>query len=95
MFVIFCAFSVLADDPEAALCAILSMSVPPCVLPPTSVRDLLMACSGLLPDSLSSLLQLNVLCLDGNSFSGRLPPGVASLPKLAVLALQGNKLSGK
>ena len=63
--------------------------------PPTFVRNFFtVLCSGFLPDSLSSLLQLNVLCLDGNAFSGRLPPGVASLPKLAVLALQGNNLSG-
>lgn len=49
---------------------------------------------GPVPGSFSSLRELSVLCLDGNSLSGVLPTGLASLAKLRVLALQDNKLSG-
>lgn len=50
---------------------------------------------GPIPDSLCSLLQLTVVCLDGNALSGDLPSGLGTLRKLTVLAVQGNVLSGE
>lgn len=51
-------------------------------------------CAGSVPDAISSLRELSVLCLANNNLTGVLPRGLAALSKLSVLAVQGNRLKG-
>ncbi|KAL4625904.1 hypothetical protein ACB092_05G058800 [Castanea dentata] len=50
--------------------------------------------SGLIPDSLAQLSNLEFLDLSHNDFTGKLPEFLAQMPNLHTLGLGGNKLEG-
>ncbi|WMV56552.1 hypothetical protein MTR67_049937 [Solanum verrucosum] len=63
----------------------------------TSLRSLDLAyCNlrGPIPESLSNLIRIEYLKLNGNSLNGTIPPGMLSLPSLKGIELSFNHLSG-